>query len=70
MFSLLMYSLFIDTLSSPAFICLFDNERDIKDNFSWQGKHAEFDTLIESINTLLAKNSLEYSDLAGIVCII
>lgn len=65
-----MYSLFIDTLSSPAYICLFDEEKNIKDIITWEGKHAEFDTLTESIDTLLSHNTLDYQSLFGIVCII
>ena len=69
--TLYMPSLFIDTLSSPAFIALFDKEsRNIIDSISWEGKHAEFDTLIESINILLSRNALEYSNLQGIACLI
>ncbi len=65
-----MYSLFIDTLSFPAFICLFDTEKTIKDSISWEGKHAEFDTLTESIQTLLSRNALEYANVTGIICIV
>ncbi len=65
-----MYSLFINTLSTPAFICLFDDERNILDSISWQGKHAEFDTLIESIDMLLLRNSLDYYHLSGILCLV
>lgn len=65
-----MYSLFINTLSTPAFICLFDDEGTIADSISWQGKHAEFDTLIESIDMLLSRNSLDYCSLNGILCLV
>jgi tRNA A37 threonylcarbamoyladenosine modification protein TsaB len=65
-----MYSLFIDTLSSPAFICLFDDERIIRDSFSWEGKHAEFNTLIESIDSLLKRNAQTFSEIAKIICIV
>jgi tRNA A37 threonylcarbamoyladenosine modification protein TsaB len=65
-----MSSLFIDTLSSPDFICLFDSEKNIIDSISWEGRHAEFDTLTESIDILLDRNALSYSDLANITCIV
>lgn len=65
-----MYSLFIDTLSSPAFICLFDAEKNIQDSISWEAKHAEFDTLIESIGTLLVRKNTAYSEIANIICIV
>lgn len=65
-----MYSLFIDTLSSPAFICLFDAEKNIQDSISWEAKHAEFDTLTESIDMLLARNNHEYKKIAKILCIV
>lgn len=69
-FDIMMSSLFIDTLSSPAFIGIFDENKNIRDSVSWLGKHAEFDTLTESINTLLVRNALQYSDILGIICII
>lgn len=68
--SLTMYLLFIDTLSTPFYVCLFDSERNIVDNISWEGKHAEFDTLMESIQSLLTKQLLSYTSLSGIVCLV
>jgi len=65
-----MYSLFIDTLSSPAFVCLFDNDKNITDSIIWEAKHAEFNTLTESIDTLLSRNAIEYSHLQWIICIV
>jgi len=66
-----MSSLFIDTLSSPAFICLFDNtSRNIINSLSWWWKHAEFDTLIESIDLLLKHHNVSYQDLESIACLI
>jgi tRNA A37 threonylcarbamoyladenosine modification protein TsaB len=65
-----MYSLFIDTLSSPAFVCLFDTQRNIVDSISWEGRHAEFDTLIESIDILLKNNHLDYQSIEGLACVI
>lgn len=62
--------LFIDTLSSPAFICLFDHEKNITDSISWEGKHLEFDTLTESIDALLSRNTVIYPNIAAIVCIV
>ncbi len=65
-----MSSLFIDTLSSPAYICLFDTSRNILDTFSWHWKHAEFDTLIESIDTLLKRQNIGYPEIEAIVCLV
>lgn len=65
-----MYSLFIDTLSSPSFICLFDKNKDVIDSISWEGRHAEFDTLIESIDFLINKYDILYSQIQNIACII
>ncbi len=65
-----MCFLFLDTLSSPAYICLFDKERKICDEYTWDARHAESDTLNESIQLLLTRNGMEYSELLGIVCLI
>ncbi|MFA6079858.1 MAG: hypothetical protein WC753_00025 [Candidatus Gracilibacteria bacterium] len=65
-----MPSLFIDTLSAPASICLFDESRNIIDTLSWSGKHVEFDTTIESIDLLLKRHNLSYSELQSIVCLV
>ncbi len=65
-----MYFLCIDTLSAPATLCLFDDAKTIIDTLQWDAHHAESDTLIESINTLITQHTLTYSDLAGILCLI
>lgn len=65
-----MYSLFIDTLSAPAYICLFDENKEIIDHMSWEGRHTEFDSLIESIDILLWRNTLDYPEIDTITCII
>lgn len=65
-----MYFLFLDTLSSPAYICLFDRERKICDEYTWDARHAESDTLNESIQLLLNRNNIEYAQLLGIVCLV
>lgn len=62
--------LFLDTLSDPCSIILFDEKRNIQDSRSWTGKRKEFDTLIEEIDGFISKNSLSYKDLAGIVVIV
>jgi hypothetical protein len=62
--------LFIDTLSHPNFIALFDTKRNIIDSETWTGKQQEFDTLIEKIDALLSKNLLPYRGLSGIVVIV
>lgn len=62
--------LFVDTLSSPNYLALFDEKRIIIDSTTWIGKQKEFDMLIEQIDCFLANNNLSYEKLSGIVAII
>lgn len=62
--------IFLDTLSEPTYVALFDEKRIILDSHSWSGKQREFDTLVEEINNLLEKNHISYRDLSGIVTMI
>lgn len=62
--------LFIDTISDPNYLALFDKERTIIDTQTWLWKHHEFDTLVEEIDNLLTKNNLPYGNLSGIVVIV
>lgn len=62
--------LFLDTLSEPSSISLFDTERNIIDSETWVGKQKEFDTLSEKIDELLSKNSMPYKQLSGIVVMV
>jgi len=62
--------LFIDTLSDPTYIALFDEKRTILDSKTWPGKQKEFDTLTEEIDVLISKNNLSYNNLSGIIVII
>jgi tRNA threonylcarbamoyl adenosine modification protein YeaZ len=62
--------LFIDTLSEPTYICLFDKVRNIVDSHTWPGKQKEFDTLSNEIDELLSRNALTYSQLSGIVVMV
>ena len=62
--------LFIDTLSEPTYICLFDKVRNIIDSHTWPGKQKEFDTLSNEIDELLLRNALTYSQLSGIVVMV
>lgn len=59
--------LFIDTLSSPAYICIFDENRKIVAEHNWIWKQREFDTLSDEIDALLKRNNLAYGQLSGIV---
>lgn len=61
--------LYINTFTQPHFIGIFDTQQILIDQMSWDGKQKEFDTLIKTIDTLLSKNSISYSELEGIVCI-
>lgn len=65
-----MYYLFIDTLSEPTYLWIFDEKRRIIDSQTWAGKQREFDTVVEEIDTLLARNTLPYSELSGIVVMV
>ncbi len=62
--------LFIDTLSDPSYVALFDKKRTIIDSHSWSGKQREFDTLIEEVDNFVHKNNTAYQDLEGIITII
>lgn len=62
--------LFIDTISEPTYIALFDDKRIIHDNAGWEWKYHDFDKLTETIDVLMQKNNINYSELQGIVTII
>lgn len=62
--------LFIDTISEPTYVALFDEKRHIIDTQSWPGKQREFDTLTEEINDLLEKNNITYKSLSGMVVMV
>jgi len=62
--------LFIDTISDPTFIALFDEKRHIVDTQTWSGKQHEFDTLTEEIHQLLEKNHIPYKVLSGIIVMV
>lgn len=62
--------LFIDTISDPTYVALFDEKRHIVDTQAWPGKQREFDTLTEEINDLLEKNNISYKWLSGMVVMV
>lgn len=62
-------NLFIDTISCPAFLILFDKDRIIKDEFSWDARMQESSTLIPNIKNLLIKNSLKFENLKNIIIV-
>ncbi len=62
--------LFIDTISDPTYVALFDEKRHIIAAQSWPGKQREFDTLTEEINDLLEKNNITYKGLSGMVVMV
>ena len=62
-------NIFIDTISSPASVILFDDNRSITGSISWDIKWNESSTLIPKIDELIKQNKLEYSDLENIVVI-
>lgn len=65
-----MYYLFIDTLSEPTYICLFDEERNIVAEHNWIWKQREFDTLSDEVDMLLTRNTLSYKQLSGMVVMV
>jgi tRNA A37 threonylcarbamoyladenosine modification protein TsaB len=62
--------LFIDTISEPTYIALFDEKRHIINTRTWPGKQKEFDTLTEEINDLIGQNNISYKMLSGIIVIV
>ncbi|MBP7806841.1 hypothetical protein KA057_04100 [Candidatus Gracilibacteria bacterium] len=62
--------LFLDTISEPTYIALFDDKRVIHDHAGWEGKYHDFDKLTETIDTLIKKNNINYPELQGIITLI
>ena len=62
-------NLFIDTISIPATIILFDENRKILDTYSWDIKGNESSTLIPKIDDFLKENNMSYFDLENIVVV-
>lgn len=62
-------NLFLNTLSSPAKIIIFDDARRIIDTESWEIKGNESSTLIPHLDALLKQNNLEYAALKNFVVV-
>lgn len=62
--------LFLNTLSDPCFMALFDEKRVILHEHVWVGKQKEFDTLIETIDGFLKENDVSYTALLGIAVVV
>lgn len=62
--------LFLDTISEPTYIALFDDKRVIHDHAGWEWKYHDFDKLTETIDQLMKKNNIDYSQLRWIVTLI
>lgn len=62
-------NLFINTISNQAHIIIFDDNRDIIDDISWEAKWNESSTLIPQIDLILKNNKLKYNDLNNIVVV-
>lgn len=62
-------NLFIDAISNPWIIILFDDTRKIIDSLSWNIKWNESSTLMPQIELFLEKNKLEYKELSNIVLV-
>ena len=62
-------NLFIDTISAPCFICIFDNKRDIIANISWDIVGNESSTLIPKLEEFLWNQSIWFDDLENIILV-
>lgn len=62
--------LFIDTISEPTYIALFDDKRVIHDHAGWEWKYHDFDKLTETIDTLIKKSNIDYHELQWIISLI
>lgn len=62
--------LFIDTISEPTYIALFDDKRFIDDHAGWEWKYHDFDKLTETIDTLIKKSNIDYPELQWIITLI
>jgi len=62
-------NLFIDAISNPWIIILFNDTRKIIDSLSWNIKWNESSTLIPKIDEFLTKNNLVYKELTNIVLV-
>lgn len=62
--------LLVDTLSEPCYIALFDAERNIISEYTWEGKQKEFDSLVETIDAFVTRNNYAYKNLSGIAVVV
>lgn len=62
-------NLFIDAISNPWVIILFDNDRKIEDSLSWNIKWNESSTLMPKIDEFLVQHNLNYKELGNIVLV-
>ena len=62
-------NLFIDTISNEAKIILFNDDRNILNQYSWNIKWNESSTLIPEIDKLLSKSNIKYDNLENIVVV-
>ncbi len=62
-------NLFIDTISSTAFLAIFDENKNIITTREFIIKWNESSLLIPEIDSFLKENNLEYSDLENIVTV-
>lgn len=61
--------LFIDTISNPCFIWIFNKEKNIIKSISYDIMWNESSTLIPNIDNLLKENNLSYNNLENIVLV-
>ncbi|MDP2090898.1 MAG: hypothetical protein Q8K30_04850 [Candidatus Gracilibacteria bacterium] len=62
-------NIFIDTISNPAKLIIFNNNRDFIDETEWSVKGNESSTLIPKIDEILKKNNIKYTDLENLLVV-
>lgn len=62
-------NLFVNTISNPAVLIIFDENRNIKNELSFEIKWNESSLLIPKIDEFLKENNLTYFDMKNIVLV-
>lgn len=61
--------LFIDTISNPCFLWIFDEKKEKIDEIKYDIRWNESTTLINSIDSLIKKNKKTYKDIENIIIV-
>lgn len=59
-------NIFINLISKPWIIIIFNKEREVIDEISWDSSLKEFDTLLEKLTEIVEKNNLKFEDIKEI----